>query len=68
MTVNPISQFSPHKQFFIFTEVNICKACTNSSGLKKSGTYRVSKKTWTFFEIGIIPLFIKESFQNFVWL
>ena len=26
------------------------------------------KKTWTFFEIGIIPLFIKESLQNFVWL
>ena len=31
-------------------------------------TYRVSKKTWTFFEIGIIPLFIKASFQNYVWL
>ena len=30
--------------------------------------YGVSKKTWTFFEIGIIPLFIKESLQNFVWL
>ena len=27
----------------------------------------VSKKTWTFFEIGITSLFIKESFQNFVW-
>ena len=26
------------------------------------------KKTWTFFVIGIIPLFMKESFQNFVWL
>ena len=26
------------------------------------------KKTWTFFEIGITILFIKESFQNFVWL
>ena len=26
------------------------------------------KKTWTFFEIGIILLFIKESFQIFVWL
>ena len=26
------------------------------------------KKAWTFFVIGIIPLFIKESFQNFVWL
>ena len=30
--------------------------------------YRVSKKTWTFFEFAIIPLIIKESFQNFVWL
>ena len=29
-------------------------------------SYRVSQKTWTFFEIGIIPLFIMESFQNFV--
>ena len=26
------------------------------------------KKTWTFFEISIIPLFIKESLQNCVWL
>ena len=25
------------------------------------------KKTWTIFEIGIIPLFFKVSFQNFVW-
>ena len=28
----------------------------------------VSKKTWTFFDIGIIPLFIMNTFQNFVWL
>ena len=34
--------------------VNKCTGCLN--------------KTWTFFEIGIIPLFIKNSFQNFVWL
>ena len=33
-----------------------------------TAVYRVSKKTWTFFEIGIIPLFFKESFQNFVWV
>ena len=25
-------------------------------------------KNLDLFEIGIIPLFIKESFQNFVWL
>ena len=29
--------------------------------------YRVSKKTWTFFEIDIISLIFKESFPNFVW-
>ena len=36
-------------------------------GYRLGSIYRVSKKTWTFFEIGIIPLFIKESFQNFIW-
>ena len=25
------------------------------------------KKTWTYFEIGIISLIFKESFPNFVW-
>ena len=39
------------------------------AGIKiKSCKYRVSKKKWTFFEIGIILLFVEESFQNFVCL
>ena len=28
--------------------------------------YRVSQKTWTFFEIGRISSLIRESFRNFV--
>ena len=27
----------------------------------------VSKKTWTFYEIGVISLIFEESFPNFVW-
>ena len=26
------------------------------------------KKTWTFFDIGVILLFVEEYFQNFVCL
>ena len=43
------------------------KKFRNNISRKFKNIYRVSQKTWTFFEIGIIPLFIKESFQNFVW-
>ena len=30
--------------------------------------YRVSQKTWTFFESAIAPSFMDETFQNFLCL
>ena len=43
------------------------KVSLGGSGEEQKHIYRVSQKTWTFFQTCIIPLFIKESFQNFVW-
>ena len=47
--------------------VNVCLQNLLPYNSKTRNTYRVSK-TWTCFETDIIPLFINESFQNFLWL
>ena len=57
--------------FFLFfgfpVKVNFIVHTQNKEEEKNIYHTGCLKKTWTFFEIGIIPLFIKESSQNFVW-
>ena len=65
--------FSVLNGLFLFCSVifSLLLFCLINQGRTKDEGWSTTgclKKTWTFFEIDIIPLFIKESFQNFVCL